>query len=184
MTIKKILLICLAIASIPVFAKPPIKSFTASAVPIRFQVGAFSFKRPENWKWENPSSPMRKAQLTISGKNGATALVTFFYFGPGQGGSVQANVNRWMAQFTAVNGSAVKATTTTQQTTTTITFVSTHGIFESGMPGGLTQSCPNYALRGAIMASPQGDVYVKMTGPETLVKEATVAFDEMIITSR
>ncbi len=128
---------------------------------------------------------MRKAQLTLSDKNGATALVTFFNFGPGQGGTVQANVDRWAAQFTALDGTLIKATTTTQKIkTTAITFVSARGTFANGMPGGPTQACTDYALRGAILESPQGDVYVKMTGPEALLKEATAAFDQMIFSLR
>lgn len=153
--------------------------------PTQFHVGAFSFTRPETWKWENPTSAMRKAQLSIPGKNGATALVTFFYFGPGQGGTLQANIDRWAAQFSSKEGSSVQAVTTTQKTATaTVTFVSAHGTFASGMPGGPTEACPNYALRGAILESPQGDVYVKMTGPENLVQETTAAFDKMITSSK
>lgn len=126
---------------------------------------------------------MRKAQLTVSGKNGKTALITFFYFGAGQGGSVQANIDRWAAQFNAKDGSPIKATTTLQKIkNTTVTFVSADGTFASGMPGGPTQACSDYALRGAIMESAQGDVYVKMTGPEELVKDSTPVFDRMIIT--
>jgi hypothetical protein len=176
------LLLSLAATTINLLAKPPTKAFATSAPPVSFHVGTFSFNRPENWKWEIPTSPMRKAQLTISGKNGATALVTFFYFGPGQGGTVQANVDRWAAQFTTVSGSPVKPTTTVQKTaTSTVTFVSASGTFASGMPGGPTQACPDYALRGAILEHPQGDVYVKMTGPEELVKESTGMFDAMIL---
>ncbi|MBX9577037.1 MAG: hypothetical protein K2W97_01005 [Chthoniobacterales bacterium] len=151
--------------------------------PTQFNVGAFSFTRPDTWKWEVPISPMRKAQLTIPGKNGATALVTFFYFGPGQGGTVQANVDRWAAQFTAIDATPIKATTTTQKiNATTVTFVSARGTFLSGMPGGPTQACADYALRGAILESSQGDVYVKMTGPEALVKQLSPIFDSMITT--
>lgn len=153
--------------------------------PTQFNVGAFSFTRPDTWKWEVPTSLMRKAQLTIPAKNGTTALVTFFYFGPGQGGTVQANVDRWAAQFTAVDGAPIKTTAATQKIkTTTVTFVSARGTFLSGLPGGPTQACPDYALRGAIMESAQGDVYIKMTGPEALIKEATPAFDAMILNSK
>ena len=153
--------------------------------PTQFNVGAFSFTRPDTWNWEVPTSAMRKAQLTIPGKNGTTALVTFFNFGPGQGGTVQANIDRWAAQFTAIDGTPIKATTTTQKIkTTAITFVSARGTFANGMPGGPTQACTDYALRGAILENPQGDVYVKMTGPEELVKQATAAFDQMIFSLR
>lgn len=175
---KGLFLFLLTLTTSPLLHAQPI-------APSQFNVGAFSFTRPITWKWESPTSPMRKAQLTIPGKNGATALVTFFYFGPGQGGTVQANIDRWAAQFSSKDGLPVKAITTSQKTTsTTVTFVSASGIFASGMPGGSTEPCPNYALRGAIMESSQGDVYVKMTGPEALIKEVTSTFDQMIVTAK
>lgn len=179
------ILLCLLWGQTNSFSRPIARSSTQSLFPTYFNVGAFSFTRPENWRWETPNSPMRKAQLTILGKNGTKALVTFFNFGPGQGGTVQANVDRWAAQFTAVDGTPIKAITTLQKiNTTTITFVSAHGTFASGLPGGPTQACADYALRGAILESSQGDVYVKMTGPEALIKEATVAFDKMILSAQ
>ena len=37
-----------------------------------------------------------------------------------------------------------------------------------------------YALYGAILESTDGDVYVKMTGPEAVVKSAAEAFKKMV----
>src|SRR4029077_17017600 len=71
-----------------------------AADPTEFTVGSFVFARPETWGWVVPTSPMRKAQLTVPALDGsAPAEVTFFHFGAGQGGSVQANVDRWFKQF-------------------------------------------------------------------------------------
>ena len=71
-----------------------------AADPVQFSVGNFAFDRPEGWTWIAPSSPMRKAQLSIPGSQGdAAADITFFHFGAGQGGGVQANVQRWFGQF-------------------------------------------------------------------------------------
>ena len=67
--------------------------------PVEFQVGGFSFSRPSSWGWVVPTSSMRKAQLEVSGANQSKADVTFFHFGPGQGGGVKANVDRWFGQF-------------------------------------------------------------------------------------
>src|SRR5438105_3582083 len=55
--------------------------------PVKFTVGACEFTRPADWTWVQPTSPMRKAQLQIAGKEGGKpADVTFFFFGSGQGG--------------------------------------------------------------------------------------------------
>lgn len=146
-----------------------------AADPVEFQVGALSFERPEGWQWVVPSSPMRKAQLTVSG-NGSTADVTFFHFGAGQGGGVQANVDRWFGQFqNAKTGKAKETVGKTQ-----VTFVHAEGTFSSGMPGGPTTPMTNYALRGAILENPEGDVFVKMTGPAAVVESANTAFEKMV----
>ncbi|MEO6847681.1 MAG: hypothetical protein ABI254_10495 [Chthoniobacterales bacterium] len=150
-----------------------------AAEPTEFTVGSFNFARPEGWQWVNPSSPMRKAQLAVPGDKG-TADVVFFNFGTGQGGTVESNVQRWSAQFT---GDAAKQAKTATQTygKVTVTYVSTHGTFSSGMPGGPTTPMENYALLGAILQDTKnGDVYVKLTGPTPSVEAATPAFQQMI----
>lgn len=144
--------------------------------PAEFTVGAFTFERPEGWGWISPSSPMRKAQLSVPGEGTAAADVTFFHFGAGQGGSTQANIDRWIAQFQ----DGYSDTKVESVGKTSVTFVSASGTYLSGMPGTPSTPMPGYALRGAILASPGGDVYVKMTGPENVVKKAGDAFEKMI----
>lgn len=148
-----------------------------AADPVEFSVGSFTFARPEGWEWIAPTSPMRRAQLSVPGKDGGPpAEVTFFHFGAGQGGSVQANVDRWFKQFSDGYTDA----RTEQAGNTTVTFVKAEGTFASGMPGGPTTPVKEYALRGAILESPSGDVYVKMTGPRAVVKQAAAALETMV----
>jgi len=151
--------------------------------PILFKVGSFSFPRPEGWSWVTPTSTIRKAELSIPSpeQGGNPATVTFFCFGRGEGGSVQANVERWTAQFANTDGSPIKAVTESKVfNLIPVTIVTATGLFSSGMgqPASTTQTLSG--LRGAILQSPQGDVYLKMTGPETLVRKSTKAFDDMI----
>lgn len=140
------------------------------------KVGAFTFTVPEGWTKVTPSSPMRNAQLEIA-RGPAKAEVTFFHFGGGSG-SVADNLARWFSQF--AGSEAKRKTETVQVGAVKITFAMTEGTFSSGMPGGPTTPMSGYALCAAILESPQGDVYVKMTGPETIVKEATDAFKKMV----
>ena len=107
--------------------------------------------------------------------------MSFFCFGRGEGGSVQANVNRWTAQFANSDGSPSKAVTESKVfDSVPVTIVTATGFFSGGM-GQSTSVKPLHAgLRGAILQSPQGDVYVKMTGPETLVRKSSQSFDDMI----
>ena len=142
------------------------------------KVGAFTFTAPEGWKKGTPTSPMRKAQFEI-GEGPAKAEVSLFHFGAGQGGSVENNIARWFAQFPG--SEAKQKTNVVQAGPVKITFATTEGTFSSGMPGGPTTPMSNYALCGAILPSDGGDVYVKMTGPEAVVKGATEAFMKMVI---
>ena len=149
-----------------------------SADPVEFSVGGFAFERPSGWGWVVPSSPMRKAQLSVPGVGlAAPGEVTFFHFGAGQGGGVKANVDRWLGQFQ--EGTSDSRTETVGKTT--VTFVRAAGTFSSGMPGGPTSPVKDYAMRGAILENgAEGDVYLKMTGPEPVVKAAEDTFEKMV----
>ena len=145
----------------------------------KFDVGGFTFERPESWQWVPVNSPMRKAQLKIPGKDGGPAAdITFFHFGPGQGGDVKSNADRWLRQFESKEGVAK----IDQQVIdgSKVTIVTTEGTFNSGMPGGPTTALENHALLGAILESGQGDVFVKMTGPIALVKENQPQFMDFL----
>ena len=130
---------------------------------------------------------MRKAELKVPGPEGTgsagEALVTVFHFGPGQGGSVQSNVDRWFGQFDGDN--EAKGASTAKETigTVPVTFVRAHGTFQSGMPGQPSTPIEGQALLGAILESPNGDVYLKMTGPQPTVEKAEAAFVQMIRTA-
>lgn len=145
--------------------------------PVEFAVGRFSFERPAEWKWEVPASSMRKAELSVPGGESGSAEVTFFHFGPGEGGGLQANVDRWFAQF----GNSNTGQREVAVGETRIVFVEAEGTFQSGMPGGPTTPLENQALRGAILEDTQGgDVFVKMTGPAPVVHSVWPLFDEMV----
>jgi hypothetical protein len=143
--------------------------------PATFPVGGLTFKRPADWAWVPVSSPMRKAQLKITGaKPDDSADVTFFHFGPDSGGDVQSNAQRWVAQFRGTEGAA--KIEPQEIGGAKVTLVTTEGTFSSGMPGGPSTPMENYALLGAIIEHKDGNIFVKMTGPAALVKESRQKF--------
>lgn len=150
--------------------------------PATFPVGGLTFKRPADWSWVPVNSPMRKAQLKVPGtKPEEAADVTFFHFGPEGGGDVESNAKRWIAQF---RGSEDNAKIEAQQIGgAKVTIVTTEGSFSSGMPGGPATIMEKYALLGAIIEHPDGNVFVKMTGPAALVKESRKKFLDFISTA-
>ena len=147
--------------------------------PSHFEVGALKFERPSTWAWVPVNSPMRKAQLKISGKEAdQSAEITFFHFGPGMGGGGDANAKRWIGQFESKED--VAKIEPQQVGSAKVTLVTTEGVFRSGMPGGPTTALNDYALLGAIIENPEGDVFIKMTGPAALVKSQRTAFLDFI----
>ena len=141
-----------------------------------FKVGSFTFQVPEGWTKVTPSSPMRNAQLEVA-RGQEKAEVTFFHFGGGSGTAAD-NVARWFGQFPG--SEANRKTETVELGGTKITFATTEGTFSSGMPGGPTSPMPGYALCGAIIENPGGDVYVKMTGPTAVVKASAEVLKKMV----
>lgn len=147
--------------------------------PATFPVGNLTFKRPADWSWVEVTSPMRKAQLKVPGsKADESADVTFFYFGPNGGGDVQSNAQRWTSQFQSPEGAS--KIEPQEINGHKVTIVTTEGKFSSGMPGGPTTVMENYALLGAIIEDSEGNVFVKMTGPASLVKDSRQKFVDFL----
>jgi hypothetical protein len=152
--------------------------------PATFTAGDFKFTAPAGWNSVTPSSPMRKAELRVPGPEGTgaagEAVITVFHFGPGQGGTVQQNIDRWFGQFDGDNDGKGAASAKETIGTVPVTFARARGTFQSGMPGQPATPLEGQALLGAILESPDGDVYVKMTGPAPTVEKAEPAFVQMI----
>jgi len=157
-----------------------IASTHAAEAPKSFKVGEFSFARPAAWDWVEVTSPMRKAQLKVAGKEGKNADVIFFYFGEGSGGGTKANVDRWLGQFEEGRDKINAKVDEQKANNRTITYVQAEGTYKSGMPGGPTTPQPNTMLLGAILESAQGNVFIRMTGPADLVKSARDDFKKMV----
>ena len=148
--------------------------------PLEFSAGAFTFPRPLTWVWIPSTSPMRKAELRAETPEGR-ADVVFFHFGPGQGGTVQANVERWLGQFVEPIEQLGAQTAQEEVGGTRVTLLQAAGTYLAGMPGQQPTPQPGFAMRGAILESPGGDVYVRMTGPRAAVEAASADFDAMVM---
>ena len=145
-----------------------------------FKVGEFSFTSPAAWEWVEVTSPMRKAQFKVPGKDAKSADVIFFYFGESGGGGTKANVDRWLGQFVEPREKINAKVEETKVNNRTVTYVQADGTYKSGVPGGPTTPLPNTMLLGAILESEQGNVFVRMTGPMELVKDSANDFKKMV----
>ena len=70
---------------------------------------------PAGWKTE-ADRPLRAATYTIAAAAGdkATAECGVYFFGAGQGGSIDANLERWRSQVQGPDGKPAAATIATQ----------------------------------------------------------------------
>ncbi len=147
----------------------------------KFTAGGISFEEPNGWQTQKPSSSMRKAQFAIKGKDGKSAEVVFFHFGPGGAGGVTANVKRWLGQFREPADQLNAQTVIETINGTKVTYVTAVGTFMKGPPfGGNKIPVPNSGLIGAIIEGKQGAVFIKATGPKTIVKNAEKDMKTMV----
>jgi hypothetical protein len=125
-----------------------------------------------------PSNPMRKASFVVPHVDGDTddGELTVFYFGPGQGGSIDANVDRWVGQFANVKPGDVKRADREANGLRQHTVELETGTFSGGMGMGAGKPKDGYGLVGGIVETPSGAYFFKMTGPSKTVKKAKADF--------
>ena len=140
-----------------------------------FEVAGRNFEVPAEWKAEQPASRMRKAQYKV----GEAELVVFF-FGKGVGGSVEANVGRWLGQFKEPKEKLGTKRKEQKLAGAKITTVTAAGTFMSGPPFGAKVPKAGYAMRAAIIEFEGGPVFIKMTGPRDAVGQTADAFDKLV----
>jgi hypothetical protein len=147
--------------------------------------GGLTWTPPKAWSVAPAASSMRVVTYRVPAAAGDAegGEVAVFFFGPGQGGSTNANVDRWVAQFRPEKGSAAPGKPIGLKVgTIPVTIVTAEGTYSSGMPGGAMTPKPGWALRGGIAEGAQGPVFFKMVGPKKTVQAATPAFDAFLKT--
>jgi hypothetical protein len=142
------------------------------------------FKAPEGWVSEPPSNNMRAAQYKLPGDGGADASLVVYFFGAGQGGTVQANLDRWIGQVQQPDGSQSKDKAKTEKITVNgmnVTLLDVTGSFtDSGMGGGSPQTIQDARMRAAVYETAKGNYFVKLTGPRSTVDRWGQAYMDFI----
>lgn len=149
--------------------------------------GELRYNVPEGWQTEKPTSNMRAAQYKLPRAEGdsADAELVLYYFGQGQGGSAQANIDRWLNQMQQPDGSSSKEKAKIETSTINgipVTTVDVTGKYNGGMasPGAAPSATPadmsDYRMRAAIIETPKGSYFVKLTGPQKTVSRWDQAY--------
>lgn len=154
----------------------------AGAAPAPASARELRWSDPVGWRRVTPSSSMRRAQYAVPGPGGE-AEVTVFYFGTGQGGSVEDNLRRWHGQFEVATGTPPPPADERRTAHGLTVHVTRRNGRYTGMAmpgGGAASAHDDYALLGAIVETPEGPWFFKMTGPRTTVEAAGRGFDDLV----
>jgi len=138
--------------------------------------------------WEvGPARQMRIATYRIHAIAGdpEDAECAVYFFGTGQGGTVQANFDRWAQQFTSAKGQTPAEPTNMEKRTIAGLTVSTITVSGTYLGGGGMMSQeqvkkPNYRMRGAIVEAPEGLAFFKFIGPLNTVAAAENDFNSLL----
>lgn len=144
-----------------------------------FQKSSLKFTVPAGWIEEERTSSMRIAQYRLPKAETDTedASLVLYYFGPGQGGSTAANVERWVGQMKQAEGSSPKQESLEVNglKVTTVDVAGTY-VAETAPGSGTFHNKPGYRLRGAVVETPNGNYFVKLVGPEKTVTQWNESF--------
>lgn len=155
-----------------------------AAVAAAESAAGVQWTAPAGWKAE-AARPMRAATYTVAPATGDRdpAECGVYYFGAGQGGGIDANLDRWRSQFTDPNGRTTPAKIDKSQVHgLRVTRIDTSGSY-SGMGGPMAanpQRVPGYRLLGAIVEAPGGNIFVKFTGPMKTIAANQQKFEQLL----
>ena len=148
--------------------------------------GELVFDQPDEWISQPVSSPMRVAQFTLPKAEAdiEDAELVIFYFG-GAGGSVEANLERWTNQMLQPDGSSsadVATTTSFMVGELAVTVLDVPGIYAAEVrPGsGMRYHKPGFRLKAAVVETPAGPYFFRLTGPEQTVRTWDDGFTSLL----
>jgi hypothetical protein len=145
-------------------------------VCIAESAAGLAWTAPAGWTSKGATS-MRAATYAVG-----DAECVVYFFGQGQGGSVEANMARWGGQFT-VNGQPAPAKTAKKAihglNVTTMDVTGTY----AGMSGPMmTPDAPKADTRmlAAIVEGPGGNIFLKFTGPAKTIAANQQKYEMML----
>jgi hypothetical protein len=151
--------------------------------------GALVFTAPSEWKSVEPANRIIEHELAVpaaDGKAEGAARLTIM----AAGGSVEANIARWVGQFKGTEGGADRSAAKTEKLDINgmpTTLVDLSGIYVDSPRGpfGPKVERPDYRLVGAIVETKgEGVYFFKLIGPEKTVEAGAEKFREVVATLR
>lgn len=161
---------------IPMAPKPSVNAAPAPSASVASS--QLAWDAPKSWTRSDKPSPMRKATYTLpkqAGDMDAPDLAISV-----AGGSVDANVDRWVQQFDEESKATLKKTTR-KIGTWDVTIAELKGTWMgSGMGGGVPPKHGYKMIAAIVPVSDDGKWFFKLIGPEKSVDAARGEFDAFL----
>ncbi|HUY32114.1 MAG TPA: gluconolactonase [Pirellulales bacterium] len=149
--------------------------------------GRLVLTAPEGWLRKEPANRIIEHEFQVPASEGDER--------PGRmtvtsaGGTINANIDRWIGQFSQPDGSSTKDKIKQEKLTVAgqeITLIDVSGTYDDSPPfAGGGEKRENYRLLGAIVATKEGkkktgNYYVKFVGPNQTVEDHAEGFRKML----
>jgi hypothetical protein len=159
---------------------------TFTTLTVHVYAAGLTYTAPPLWKQVTTSSSMRVAQFAlprVSG-DGEDGELVVYYFG-GTGGSVDANIERWVGQMQQPDGRPSSAVMKRESRTVNglkLTLVDVSGTYVAEtMPGSAQRhNSPGFRLRAAVIETADGPYFIKLTGPSKTISANDQAFEAFL----
>ncbi|MBX3395650.1 MAG: hypothetical protein KF841_09815 [Phycisphaerae bacterium] len=151
------------------------------------------YETPDSWSVKPVTSSLRKANYGLPRAEGdpEDAELIVFYFGPGQGGSVEANLERWKGMFVGEDGSALPESASTvdefQAGGMKVTVLNVTGRYvASNMMTGQRSdpTASDYRMLAAVVETGGGPWFFRALGPAKTIAMHEASIRQMLSTVR
>ena len=152
---------------------------TATSDAAVLSVAGLTGPKPVAWNWVKPSMQFRTLQYTVAGGADSTSAADLIVsvFKEGDGGPIDANIERWRGQFRNGEEIATAKSSKGEVQGMTLTHVEIEGDY---MSMGAPAPKSGYMQLAAIVEAPGRNVFFRLTGPKSTVEANRALFDALI----
>lgn len=153
------------------------------------EVDGLKSTAPAAWKKEEAANAMRAYQFVVPKADGdkEDATLVISYFGPGGGGGVPANLERWKGQFEPPAGKTIADVFKVEKLkvgAVPATYVDVQGthLFKARPfdPNAQVEKKADYRMIAVVFESPKGPYFFRLVGPAKTVAANKAKFDEWL----
>ncbi len=155
------------------------KLSTSTSDPSIIEIGGLEMPKPATWTWQAPSMAFRTLQYAVPAEgSGSGGELVFSFFAAGDGGALDANIERWHQQFRGADGNAAPFERADREVNGLKVIVMKF----AGSYQGMGAAAPRQGMEqlGAIVQAPSGNVFIRLIGPSATVNSHRDAFASMI----